>query len=170
MSLKHTFRYSIFVISFITSISFLNFYLAFNSIDRSPVDAGLGLGLHETFRRRDGRDERLCSASCALDLCPVTTGNFHHFYDKISSTEVLHFNKFGYNLSLYDEMAAITYMKIELNYSKCIFNGNISHNLQPIRNNESNIKYYWIIFTMYLFFYTNNSTTENRKPFLSLFL
>ena len=67
-------------------------------------------------------------------------------------------------------MAAITYMKIEQNYSKYIFNDSISQNLQPIRNNESNIKYYWIIFTMYLFFYTNNSTTENRKPFLSLFL
>ena len=97
------------------------------------MDAGLGLGLHETFRRRGGRDERLCSASCALDLCPVTTGNFHRFYDKISSTEVLHLTKFGYNLSLYDEMTAITYMKTELNYSKYIFNGSISiqATLQP---------------------------------------
>ena len=63
-------------------------------------------------------------------------------------------------------MAAITYMKTELNYSKYIFHDSISHNLQPIRKNESNIKYYWIIFTMSLFFYANNSTTENRKPFL----
>ena len=114
MSLKRTIRYSIFLISFITSVSFLNLNLAFNSIDRSPVDAGLRLGLHETFRRRHGR---LLSASYALDLCPVTTGNCHHFYNKTSSTEVLHFNNFGYNLSLYGEMAAITYMKIEQNYS-----------------------------------------------------
>ena len=55
MSLKHTLRYSIFLISFITSASFLNLNLAFNSIDRSPVDAGLRLGLHETFRRRHER-------------------------------------------------------------------------------------------------------------------
>ena len=67
-------------------------------------------------------------------------------------------------------MAAITYMKTELNYSKYIFHDSISHNLQPIRKNESNIKYYWIIFTMSLFFYANNSTTENRKPFLLWFL
>ena len=149
MSLKHTLRYSIFLISFITSASFLNLNLAFKSIDRSPVDAALGLGLHETFRRRD---VRLLSASCALNVCPVTIGNCHHFYDKTSSTGALQFNKFGYNLSLYGEMAAITYMKTELNYSKYIFHDSISHNLQPIRKNESNIKYYWIIFTMSLFF------------------
>ena len=76
MSLKHTLRYSIFLISFITSASFLNLNLAFKSIDRSPVDAALGLGLHETFRRRD---VRLLSASCALNVCPVTIGNCHHF-------------------------------------------------------------------------------------------
>ena len=131
------------------------------------MDAALGLGLHETFRRRD---VRLLSASCALNVCPVTIGNCHHFYDKTSSTGALQFNKFGYNLSLYGEMAAITYMKTELNYSKYIFHDSISHNLQPIRKNESNIKYYWIIFTMSLFFYANNSTTENRKPFLLWFL
>ena len=68
MSLKRTIRYSIFLISFITSISFLNLNLAFNGIGRSPVDAGLRLELHETFRRRHGR---LLSASCALDLCYV---------------------------------------------------------------------------------------------------
>ena len=139
MSLKRTIRYSIFLISFITSASFLNLNLAFNSIDRSPVDAGLRLGLHETFRRRHGR---LLSASCALDLCPVTTGNCHHFYNKTSSTEILHFNNFEYNLSLYGEVRAITCMKIEQNYSKDIFNEGISQNLQPIRNNESKIKYY----------------------------
>ena len=107
------------------------------------MDAALGLGLHETFRRRD---VRLLSASCALNVCPVTIGNCHHFYDKTSSTGALQFNKFGYNLSLYGEMAAITYIKTEQNYSKYIFNEIISHNLQPIRNNESNIKYYWIIY------------------------
>ena len=149
MSLKRTIRYSIFLISFITSVSFLNLNLAFNSIDRNPVDAGLRLGLCETFRRRP---KRPLSASCALDLCPVTTGNCHHFYNKTSSTEVLRFNNFGYDLSLYGKMAAIKYMKIEQDYSKCICNESISHNLQPIRNNESNIKYYWIIFTMSLLF------------------
>ena len=49
-------------------------------------------------------------------------------------------------------MAAITYMKIEQNYSKDIFNESISQNLQPIRNNERNIRYHWIIFTMSLLF------------------
>ena len=38
------------------------------------------------------------------------------------------------------------------NYSKDIFNESISQNLQPIRNNERNIKYHWIIFTMSLLF------------------
>ena len=113
------------------------------------MDAGLRLGLCETFRRRP---ERLLSASCALDLCPVTTGNCHHFYNKTSSTEVLRFNNFGYDLSLYGKMAAIKYMKTEQNYSKCICSESISHNLQHIRNNESTIKYYWIIFTMSLLF------------------
>ena len=87
-SLKHAIRYSILLISFITSVSFLNLNLALNSIDRSPVNAGLGLGLHKTFRRRDGR---LLSASCALDLCRITSGKCHHFHDKTSSTEVLNF-------------------------------------------------------------------------------
>ena len=50
MSLKRTIRYSIFLISFITSVSFLSLNLAYKNIDRSPVDAGLKLGLHETFR------------------------------------------------------------------------------------------------------------------------
>ena len=125
MSLKRTIRHSIFLISFITSVSFLNLKLAFDSIDRSPVDAGLRLGLHETFRRRHGRP---LSASCALNLCSVTSINCHHFYNKTFST----------NLSLYGKMAAITNMKIEQNYSKDIFNESISQNLQPIRNNESN--------------------------------
>ena len=49
-------------------------------------------------------------------------------------------------------MAAITNMKIEQNYSKDIFNESISQNLQPIRNNERNISYHQIIFTMSLLF------------------
>ena len=144
MSLKCTIRYSIFLISFIASVSFLNLNLAVNSIHRSPVDAGLRLNLYETFRRHHGR---LLSASCALDLCPVTTGNCHHFYNKTSSTEVLYFNNFGYNLGLYGKMAAITYIKIEQNYSKYVFNESISQNLQPIRDNERRK-----IFTMSLLF------------------
>ena len=88
----------------------------------------------------------------ALDLRPLTTGNCHYFYNKISSTEVLHFNNFGNHLSCCGEMAAITYMKIDQNYSKDIFNESISQNRQPMRNNESNIKYYWLIFTMSLLF------------------
>ena len=162
MSLKRTIRYSIFLISFIASVIFLNLNLAFNSIDRSFVDAGLRLGLHETFRRRHGR---LLGVSCALNLCPVTTGNCHQFYNKTSSTEVLHFSNFGYNLSLYGKMAAITYMKIEQNCSEDIFNESISQNLQPVRNNERNIKYHWLILTMSLLF-----LYEGRKSFLLLFL
>ena len=103
------------------------------------MDAGLRLGLHEMFRRCYGHP---VSASCMLNLCPVTTGNCHQFYSKTSST----------NLSLYGKMAAIMNMKIEQNYSKDIFNESISQNLQPIRNNERNIKYHWIIFTMSLLF------------------
>ena len=38
------------------------------------------------------------------------------------------------------------------NYNKYIFNKSISQNLQLIRNNENNIKYYWIIFTISLLF------------------
>ena len=64
-------------------------------------------------------------------------------------------------------MTAITCMKIELNYSKYIFNESIS--LQPIRNNESNIKYYWIIFTLSLFFYANNSTPKVESSFCYYF-
>ena len=166
MSLKRTIRYSIFLISFITSVSFLNLNLAFNSIDRSPVDAGLRLGLHETFRRRHERQMRrqMC-VRCAL--CPVTTGNCHHFCNKTSSTEILYFNNFGYNLSLYGEMAAITYTEIEQNYSKYIFNDSISQNLQPIRGNESKVKYYWIIYPCY--FYRNNSTSKGQSPFCYYF-
>ena len=139
MSLKRTIRYSIFLISFIASVSYLNLNLAFNSIDKNPVDAGFRFDLHETFRRHHGRP---LSASCTLNLCPVTTGNCYNFYNKTSST----------NISLNGKMAAITNMKIEQNYSKDIFNESISQNLQPIRNNERNIKYHWIIFTMSLLF------------------
>ena len=64
------------------------------------------------YMRRSEASWTSLRTSCALDLCPVTTGNSHHFYNETSSTEVLHFNKLGYNLSLYGKMAAITYMKI----------------------------------------------------------
>ena len=135
MSLKCTIRYSIFLISFI-SVSFLNLNLAFNSIDK-PVDAGLRLAY-----MRSSEDIMDILWVPHVHLCPVTTGNCHNFYNKTSST----------NLSLYGKMAAITNMKIEQNYSKDIFNESISQNLQPIRNNERNIKYHWIIFTMSLLF------------------
>ena len=115
MSLKRTIRCSIFLISFITSISFLNLNLPFNNIDRNPVDAGLRFGLNEAFRRRHGRP---LSASCAFNLCPVTTENCHHFYNKTSSTYP----------NLYGKMAATTNMKIEQNYSKDIFSESISQN------------------------------------------
>ena len=43
-------------------------------------------------------------------------------------------NSFGWN-------GRITYIKIENNYSKYTFSDSMSQNVQPIRNNESNIKY-----------------------------
>ena len=134
---------------------FLNLNLAFKSID-NLVDAGLRLGLHEKFRRRHGHP---LSASCALNLCPVTTGNCHNFYNKTSSS----------NLSLYGKMAAITNMKIEQNYSKDIFNESISQNLQPIRNNERNIKYHWIIFTMSIIFIQTTLQPKVESPFCYFF-
>ena len=60
-------------------------------------------------------------------------------------------------------MAAITCMKIEQNYGKYIFNDSISQNLQPIRNNESSIKYCWIIFTMPLLFLYNQLYNRRSK-------
>ena len=111
------------------------------------MDAGLKLSVHVTFRRRHGR---LLNVSYMLNLHPVTTRTCHNFYYKNSSIEVLEFNNFEHNLSIYVKMAAITYMKIDQNYRKYIFNKIGSPNLQPIRNNENNIKYYWIIFTMSL--------------------
>ena len=104
----------------------------------------------------------------ALDLCSVTTGNCHHLYNKTSSTEVLVFNNFGHNLSFYGEMAAITYMKLQ-NYIKYIFNESISQNLQPIRNNENNMKYYWSLYYLSLYYiYTNKSTTSKVLFVISL--
>ena len=147
MSLKRTLRYSIFLISFVTSVSFLNLNLAYKNIDKNPMDTGLKLDVYETFRRRHGR---LLKASCTLNFRPVTTENCHHFYYKTSWIEALEFNNFGHNLSIYGEMAATTYMKTDQNYNKYIFNKSINQNLQPIRNNENNIKYHWIIFTMSL--------------------
>ena len=82
----------------------------------------------------------------------MITENCLQFYYKTFSIEVLEFNNFGHNLSIYGEMAATAYMKIGQNYQKYIFNKSISQNLQPIRNNENNIKYHWMIFTMSLLF------------------
>ena len=113
------------------------------------MDTGLKLDIHKTFRRRHGR---LLNASCTLNLRSVTTENCHHFYYKTSSIEVLGFSNFGHNQSIYDEIAATRYMKIDQNYNKYIFNKSISQNLQPIKNNENNIKYHWIIFIMFLLF------------------
>ena len=90
---------------------------------------------------------KFSNASCTLNLHTVTKWNCHHFYNKTSSTEVLEFNNFGHNLSFYGEMAVITYIKIEQNYSKYIFNESISQSLVSITNNKNNIKYYRIIFT-----------------------
>ena len=156
MSLKRTIRYSIFLISFITSVSYLNLNLAFNSIDKNPVDAGVRFGLHETFRRHHGR---LLSASCTSNLCPVTTGNCRNFYNKTSST----------NISLNGKMAAITNMKIEQNYSKYIFNESISQNLQPIKNNEISIKYHWILCTVYVIFIQTTLQPKVESPFSYFF-
>ena len=95
--------------------------------------------------------------------------NCHHCYNKTSSTEVLHFNNFGYNLSLYGKMAAIMNMKIEQNYSKDIFNESISQNLQPNRNNERNISYHWIIFTMSVIFIQTTLQPKVESPFCYYF-
>ena len=72
----------------------------------------------------------------------MTTENCHHFYYKTFSIEDLEFNNFGHNLSIYGEMAETMYMKIDQNYNKYIFNKSKSQNLQLIRNNENDIKYY----------------------------
>ena len=72
----------------------------------------------------------------------MTTENCHHFYYKTFSIEGLEFNNFGHNLSIYGEMAETMYMKIDQNYNKYIFNKSKSQNLQLIRNNENDIKYY----------------------------
>ena len=103
------------------------------------MDTRLKLDVYETFRRRHGRP---LNASCTLNLRPVTTENCHHFYYKTSSIEVLEFNNFGHNISIYGEMAATTCMKIDQNYNKYTFNKSINQNLQPIRNNENNIRCY----------------------------
>ena len=43
-------------------------------------------------------------------------------------------------------------MKIDQKYNKYVVNKSISQNLQPIRNNENDIRYYWIVLTMSLLF------------------
>ena len=163
MSLKRTMGYSILLISFITSISFSNLSLAYKNIDESPVDTGLKWGVYETFRRCHGC---LFNASCTLHLHPVTTENCHHFYYKNFTIAVLELNNFGHNLSIYGEMAATVYMKIDQNYNKYIFNQSISQNLQPIRNNENDVKYYWIIFTVSLLFLYKQLYNRRSKVLL----
>ena len=126
MSLKRTVRYSIFLILFITRVSSLNLNLAYS------------------------RQGRLPNSSCTVNLHPVTTRNCRHFYYKTSFTEVLKFNNFWHNVSFYGETAEITWIKIDQNYSKYIFSKSVSHNLQPIRSNENNVKHYWILFLLFL--------------------
>ena len=168
MSLKRTIRYNIFLISFITSVSFLNLNLGFNSIDKSPMDTGLRLSVHETFWRHHGR---LLNASCTLNLHPLTTttGNCYRFYKKKFSTEVLEFNNFGHNLNFYGEMVAIKYKTIEQNYSKYIFNENIGQNLQPIRDNGNKIKYHWITLLCLYYFIQTTVQPEVESPFCYYF-
>ena len=55
MPLKRTIRYSIFFMLFIASVYFLNLNQGCKNIEGSPKDAGLKLGIHETFRRRHER-------------------------------------------------------------------------------------------------------------------
>ena len=54
MSLKRTIGYGIFLVSFITSVSFLYLNPAYKNTGKSPVDTGLKLDLYETFRRHHG--------------------------------------------------------------------------------------------------------------------
>ena len=63
-------------------------------------------------------------------------------------------------------MAATAYMKIDQNYNKYIFNQSISQNLQPIRNNENDVKYYWIIFTVSLLFLYKQLYNRRSKVLL----
>ena len=95
--------------------------------------------------------------------------NCHHCYNKTSSTEVLHFNNFGYNLSFYGKMAAITYIKIEQNYSKDIFNESISQNLHLVRNNESNIKYLDNFYYVSVVFIQTTLQPKVESPFCYYF-
>ena len=106
------------------------------------MDVRLKFGVHETPMTSSD-----LKASCTLNLDPVITGSCNHFYYGTSSTEVSQFNNFGFILFFYGEMAPRTYIKIDQN-SKYIFSKSISQNPQLIRNDENNIKYYWINFTV----------------------
>ena len=67
-------------------------------------------------------------------------------------------------------MTARTHVKIDLNYSKYIFNKSISQNLQSIRKYENNIKYYWIIFIMsLLFLYKQRFNRRSKVLFVIVF-
>ena len=61
-------------------------------------------------------------------------------------------------------------MKIEQNYSKYIFNKSIGQNLQPIGDNESNIKCYWISFTMSLLFFIQSYNRPSKVLFVIISL
>ena len=48
ISLKRTVEYSICLISFMNSVSFLNLNLAYKNIDNSPMDTGLKLDYNKS--------------------------------------------------------------------------------------------------------------------------
>lgn len=79
-------------------------------------------------------------------------GIFRKCHECLLNASVLECNNFGHNLSFYGEIAAIMHIKIKQNYRKYIFSETISRNLQPIRNDENNIKNYWIVFTVSIIF------------------
>ena len=49
MSLKRTIGYSIFLMSFICRVSFLNLNLAYKNVDKSTIDTGLKLDVYKTL-------------------------------------------------------------------------------------------------------------------------
>ena len=89
------------------------------------------------------------------------------FYYKTSLIEVLQFNNFGHNLSIFGKIASTTFMKIDQSYNKYILSTRISQCLQPIKKNENNIKYYCIIFTMsLLFLYKQHNNLRSKILFV----
>ena len=96
-------------------------------------------------------------------------GIFRKCHECLLNASVLECNNFGHNLSFYGEIAAITYIKTKQNYRKYIFNEIISRNLQPIRNDENNIKNYWIVFTL-LFLYKQLHNRRSKVIFVIISL